>query len=84
MQETGTIQGLIRELERLAKQNRARRVVAVELVKSHEGTIDEKALRKQFRRRARGTVAEGAQFKIGKWDNAPYRALCLHFVELER
>ena len=84
MHESGIIQQLVEELERLAKENDARRVVAVELVTGDPELAAEQHLREHFEVASRGTVAEGAKLWVRLDSSSPRPGLILQSVELER
>jgi len=84
MHESGILQELIEELERLARENGARRVIGFELVTADPELADEDHLRDHFEVMARGTVAEGAQIRVRLQPGSPGRGFILQSVELER
>ena len=64
MHESGMIEDLIAKVEALARQNSAHRVLTVEVSIGPLAAIEADHLREHFVIASKGTLAEGAEFRL--------------------
>jgi hydrogenase nickel incorporation protein HypA/HybF len=64
MHERSLLVGLMRQIDQVARQNRARRVTVVRLKLGPLAHIEPEHLREHFREAAQGTLAEAARLEI--------------------
>lgn len=86
MHESGMIEDLITKVEALARENAARRVLAVEVSIGPLAAIQADHLREHFLVACRGTLAEGAELRVREVPDRAARdplGVFLESVELE-
>lgn len=84
MHESSLIPDLIRQLEQYARENAARRVVAIDVTIGALTGMDVDHLREHFVEHAAGTVAEGAAVRGSISDDPMSSAVILDSVEMEK
>ena len=86
MHESGMIEDLIAKIEAVARDNSARKVLAVEVSIGPLAGISGDHLREHFLIASRGTLAEGAEFRVRETPDPAARdplGVFLESVELE-
>jgi len=86
MHESGMIEDLLAKVESLARENSARRVLAVEVSIGPLAAIEADHLREHFLLASRGSLAEGAEFRVREVPDPAARdplGVFLESVELE-
>ncbi len=84
MHESSLVAELIEKIDRIARENAAQTVCAIEISVGALAGIGLDHLREHFNAAARGTAAEGAELRLTISDDPMSTGLVLESVELER